>query len=51
MFLNLHHYLIDASIWRSKGELIKAMGRKPAAPAPSPVPAAAVPVGPELVAG
>ena len=51
VFLNLHHYLIDASIWRSKGELIKAMGRKPAPPAPSPVPAAAVPVGPELVAG
>lgn len=27
VFLNLHHYLIDASIWRSKGELIKALGR------------------------
>lgn len=27
VFLNLHHYLIDASIWRSKGDLIKALGR------------------------
>jgi hypothetical protein len=25
VFLNLHHYLIDASIWRSKGELVKAV--------------------------
>jgi hypothetical protein len=29
VFLNLHHYLIDASIWRSKGELVRAMVRKP----------------------
>jgi hypothetical protein len=29
VFLNMHHYLIDASIWRSKGELVKAMVRKP----------------------
>jgi hypothetical protein len=29
VFLNLHHYLIDASIWRSKGELVRAMMRKP----------------------
>jgi hypothetical protein len=29
VFVNLHHYLIDASIWRSKGELVKAMVRKP----------------------
>ena len=39
VFLNLHHYLIDAAIWRSSGELIKAMGRKPgaiAAPAGTP---------------
>lgn len=35
VFLNLHHYLIDASIWRSKGELIKAMARPPA-PRPTP---------------
>lgn len=35
VFLNLHHYLIDASIWRSKGELVKAMVRKPiTVPAP-----------------
>ncbi len=27
VFLNLHHYLIDASIWRSKGELVKAVVR------------------------
>ena len=38
VFLNLHHYLIDASIWRSKGELVRAMVRKPAAePAAVPV--------------
>jgi len=29
VFLNLHHYVIDATIWRSDGRLIKAMGRKP----------------------
>ena len=31
VFLNLHHYLIDATIWRSKGELVKAVvrGRTP----------------------
>ena len=29
VFLNLHHYLIDASIWRSKGELVRAMARQP----------------------
>lgn len=44
VFLNLHHYLIDASIWRSSGELLKAMSRspRPAAPisAPSSEPAA-----------
>jgi hypothetical protein len=45
VFLNLHHYLIDASIWRSKGELVKAMVRKPAASTP------ATPPTPELVAG
>jgi hypothetical protein len=41
VFLNMHHYLIDASIWRSSGELVRAMGRKPGA--------AAVPAQPELV--
>jgi hypothetical protein len=25
VFLNLHHYLIDATIWRSSGELVQAM--------------------------
>ena len=30
VFLNLHHYAIDATIWRSKGELVKALVRKPA---------------------
>jgi hypothetical protein len=30
VFLNLHHYLIDATIWRSKGELVKALVRPPA---------------------
>ncbi len=39
VFLNLHHYLIDASIWRSKGELVKAMVRTPAAATPAPGPA------------
>jgi len=40
VFLNLHHYLIDAAIWRSSGGLIKAMGRKPgASAAPIPPPA------------
>jgi hypothetical protein len=48
VFLNLHHYLIDASIWRSKGELVKAMVGKPA-PAPArPTAAPAAPTG-ELV--
>ncbi len=27
VFLNLHHYLIDATIWRSKGHLVKAVVR------------------------
>jgi hypothetical protein len=36
VFLNMHHYLIDAVIWRSGGDLVKAMGRKPAAPAVQP---------------
>jgi hypothetical protein len=35
VFLNLHHYLIDASIWRSRGELVKAVV---ASPAPGPAP-------------
>jgi hypothetical protein len=29
VFLNLHHYLIDATIWRSRGDLVRAMVRKP----------------------
>jgi hypothetical protein len=28
VFLNMHHYLIDASIWRSNGELVRALGRR-----------------------
>jgi hypothetical protein len=46
VFLNLHHYVIDATIWRSKGQLVKAVvrGRAPwpdavAPPAPQPAPA------------
>lgn len=31
VFLNLHHYLIDASIWRSKGDLVKSLVRRNAA--------------------
>jgi hypothetical protein len=41
VFLNMHHYLIDASIWRSSGDLVRAMVRKPAAgaaPASQPAP-------------
>ena len=30
VFLNLHHYLIDASIWRSRGQLVGAVVRVPA---------------------
>ena len=46
VFLNLHHYLIDASIWRSKGGLVKAVVRGPAAravaaPSVEPVPISA----------
>jgi hypothetical protein len=37
VFLNLHHYLIDAVIWRSKGDLVRSLVRRPAMPA---VPAA-----------
>ncbi len=29
VFLNLHHYLIDAVIWRSNGDLVRAMTRQP----------------------
>jgi hypothetical protein len=46
VFLNLHHYLIDATIWRSKGSLVKAVVRGRAAaptavatPLPEPAPA------------
>lgn len=28
VFLNLHHYLIDAVIWRSNGDLVKAMSQR-----------------------
>jgi hypothetical protein len=31
VFLNMHHYLIDATIWRSKGHLVKAVVRGRAA--------------------
>ena len=31
--LNLHHYLIDATIWRSSGDLVKAVARPSAPPA------------------
>jgi divalent metal cation (Fe/Co/Zn/Cd) transporter len=42
VFLNLHHYLIDASIWRSNGELVRSMTASPAAvPAAGQVPAPA----------
>ena len=40
--LNMHHYLIDATIWRSSGELVRAVAR-PSAPAGAP--AAPAPVG------
>jgi hypothetical protein len=25
VFLNLHHYVVDAVIWRSRGELVRTM--------------------------
>ncbi len=42
VFLNLHHYLIDAVIWRSSGELVRAVVRRPAPAVPV---VAAEPVG------
>ena len=36
VFLNIHHYVIDATIWRSKGQLVRAVVRGRAAP-PAPV--------------
>ena len=27
VFLNLHHYLVDAAIWRSKGDIVRAIVR------------------------
>jgi hypothetical protein len=35
--LNLHHYLIDATIWRSSGELVRAVAKQPAPAARYPV--------------
>lgn len=35
VFLNLHHYMIDAVIWRSKGDIVRAMVRGPAASPPA----------------
>ncbi|WP_375503385.1 hypothetical protein [uncultured Jatrophihabitans sp.] len=35
VFLNLHHYLIDAVIWRSSGELVRAIVRRPGSAAPA----------------
>ena len=37
VFLNLHHYLIDAVIWRSSGDIVRAMTRRPS-PRPQPEP-------------
>jgi hypothetical protein len=31
VFLNLHHYLIDAVIWRSRGDLVRSLVTPPAA--------------------
>jgi hypothetical protein len=42
VFLNLHHYLIDASIWRSSGELVRSMTSAPAVvPTPATAPVSA----------
>jgi hypothetical protein len=44
--LNLHHYLIDATIWRSSGELVRAVARRPgSAPAQPAIPVSASPAG------
>ena len=32
VFLNLHHYLIDAVIWRSSGDLVRSMTATPSPP-------------------
>jgi hypothetical protein len=37
VFLNLHHYLLDATIWKSGGSLVRAVVARPA-PADTPVP-------------
>jgi hypothetical protein len=39
--LNMHHYLIDATIWRSSGQLVRAVAR-PACVAAHPLPARVV---------
>lgn len=31
VFLNMHHYLVDAAIWRSGGEIVKSMATSPIA--------------------
>ena len=41
VFLNLHHYLVDAAIWRSGGEIVRTMAK---APAGAPEPARPAPV-------
>ncbi len=47
VFLNLHHYLIDASIWRSRGPVISAMVSERRSPQEPDLPlASAVPVLP-----
>lgn len=39
VFLNMHHYLVDAAIWRSGGQIVKAMAKsESAAPVTSPAP-------------
>jgi hypothetical protein len=30
VFLNLHHYLVDAAIWRSGGQIVRTMAKGPA---------------------
>lgn len=38
VFLNMHHYLVDAAIWRSGGEIVKSMAKSPTASSAPPSP-------------
>lgn len=50
VFLNLHHYLIDATIWRSSGDLVRAIAGKPQ-PTAGPAAPVRIPVAAQTVRG